>query len=353
MPRLIVIYSLIMKFMVKYRGKSGALQEDCIDAANRSACMAECHNRGIVPMAIRESDGEVKSARLHNSEASSLARRGRKVVVKRLWLAGVGVALCTFLCLWRVTLRKPTPTSPTHRSAPVKQVQQKPSPAPASKVPAHKDDSSVGHGRPAPEPVADNRAPSSSDSGETYMGSPIVGRDVKTNRFGEVSEIITTADGRTHLVNRPEKPVFTSASDQLLAMATSGGSGPQPPLPFRPGLEADFRKAIETPIVVHDDDPENVKEAKRRVIEARIQMKEMLDGGMSFEEVLREHQKLSNENATMRAKAFREYRALVDAGDAEGAAEYADKVNKALSQLGIEGISVPGRADPEPDKENE
>lgn len=43
--------------------------------------------------------------------------------------------------------------------------------------------------------------------------------------------------------------------------------------------KADFLKLIETPVIVHKDDPEDVREVKRAVIEARMFVKEAIDNG--------------------------------------------------------------------------
>lgn len=51
--------------------------------------------------------------------------------------------------------------------------------------------------------------------------------------------------------------------------------------------KADFLKAIETPIIVHKDDPEDVQEVKRAVLNARLLVKEAIDAGEDPAEVIR------------------------------------------------------------------
>ena len=46
-----------MKFIVTCRDRTGAKREEDIESASRAACVAECRRRGIVPIAIRESNG--------------------------------------------------------------------------------------------------------------------------------------------------------------------------------------------------------------------------------------------------------------------------------------------------------
>ena len=323
-----------MLFTVEYRSADGALTSEVVEAADRSGCFAQMKARGISVHGVKDGGGRPRQAvRAGRSKDGEPSRR--HALEHALFAAAIVAAVAAG---WWF-LARPVQTKPSEQAATVKAVPAK------VKAPGHIAAPSRETEKPAPPkaPVAKVAAKDEMTTGEPdemYLGSKVVGREVRTNRWGEVNETLTTADGRTHLVQRAEKPVFDNAADQILAMALEPSGGVTPPLPLRPGLEKDFRKAIERPIIIHEDEPESVKAAKRRVIEARVQMKEMLDRGMSFEEVLREHQRLSNENARMRIEAMRDFNALVNAGDIEGARTYAEKVNGTLSQLGIAPLTV-------------
>lgn len=140
----------------------------------------------------------------------------------------------------------------------------------------------------------------------------------------------------------PEKKVvFDNACDQLLAMATSGGNGNMPPLPVARGMEKDFLKALEKEIVINDDDSDQVKDLKRRVIEARMAMKELLAEGKTVNEILETHREQVNFSADVRRDAMMEARKILDSGDIEGAKQYVTMMNVALQQIGVQEIKMP------------
>ena len=68
--------------------------------------------------------------------------------------------------------------------------------------------------------------------------------------------------------------------------------------------------------------------------------------GMHFDAVtvqqaLDEHCRLANENADVHASALMEMKALLKAGDLEGAQKYAERMNKEFREMGIEEVKVP------------
>ena len=109
-------------------------------------------------------------------------------------------------------------------------------------------------------------------------------------------------------------------------------------------LEREFRKSLENEIVIADDDSPKVKALKMTVKQAREDMKAMLDQGMTMQDIIREHQKLANENADMRNSAVSELKRLLEDGDYESATKYADEVNQVFRQMGIMELSMPPRS---------
>ena len=166
---------------------------------------------------------------------------------------------------------------------------------------------------------------------------------IHTNKLGKVVEKWIGADGKLHMsVRYARKPVFDNASDDQLAMAVAGnGTQAIAPIPMTATSEQEFLESLKKPIVIDDDDPENVKQIKAAVSEARAQMKQMIDSGMSYREALAEHQKLVNENVDTRNQCMAELKSLVEAGDREGAEHYLKTMNVALGQMGIPALTMP------------
>lgn len=230
----------------------------------------------------------------------------------------------------------------------------RPSPNAKPRTPAGEGDAVE---RPAPpvevtpQPVA--KAPSAGaetpetaePAKEKYLGSEVVSRTATTNKAGFVTERIRTADGKTHRRMHYPKSPFEETTDQYLAdVLTQSPDNPRP-LPDMKndkGLDEEFRKSLKTKIVINDDDSPEVKELKARVITGRESMKRLMEEtGMSFAEVLADHQRITSENADIRLDAIREMNEIMKKGDKEGARDYIVAMNAAFQQMGIDEIKMP------------
>jgi hypothetical protein len=174
-----------------------------------------------------------------------------------------------------------------------------------------------------------------------HMGRRIVGISATTNADGTVVERIRTDDGKLHSkVYSVAEPVFTSGTDQLLAMAVAGDAD-GPPMPaVTKADEQRFLESLKKPIEILETDTPDVRALKEKVIQARADMVELLAQGRSFADVLAEHQKLQAENAAVRRDVAKELRSLMDSGDTAAALEYRKRMNAALEQMGIAPLTT-------------
>lgn len=171
---------------------------------------------------------------------------------------------------------------------------------------------------------------------EKYPGETIV--EVQTNA-GYVTEITVNADGRRTRHTLSTSP-WEFSSDGLLAMVLAAPPGQElPPLPMiGKEMDEEFRRSLKTPIKILPTDSEEVAAMKRIVMSAREEMKEWLDSGRHFSDILVDHRELVNENSKIRTDAIRELNEMIKAGDEEGARKYVTGMNEAFSQIGIEPI---------------
>ena len=172
-------------------------------------------------------------------------------------------------------------------------------------------------------------------------GTPI---SCKTNAaLGNICTVYRDAEGKTRKVYRPSRPpIFKHGTDQLLAMALCGSENrSMPPLPISGNLDKRFLDSLKDPIEIGPDDSPDIAARKQTVIDARARMKELMDAGGSFSEILADHQKLFNENVKIRSDAARELQRIVDDGDTKGTRQYLFKVNLALQQMGIKELDEP------------
>lgn len=309
-----------MTFTVTYRSKTGAKAETEIEAASRAACMAECKQRGIAPVGIRDGRG---SSRLRAAETATPHAGGassggiwRAAILSAAVLAVVGGGLW-----WWLGRDESLHSQSTKQSV----AKQKPTVAPAaSKQPAPKAAADGKHSKGAvKKPTAKPRP--AEDTGADAPAPPTVAA-VETNAPATPPS---------------PPPTFSNASDQVIAMALSPSEGGIPPIPLTPDMEKAFLKSLETEIVILDTDDEKVKEMKQAVIETRAEIKRLMDGGQTFAQIIREHQHLANENAKLRTDALIELKRLKDSGDIERAVQYKKKVNAAFAQMGIKELAIP------------
>ena len=147
---------------------------------------------------------------------------------------------------------------------------------------------------------------------------------------------------RNSLTNRQVR-VFQRATDTLIAsylQPPSGGIMP-PPMPIPGNAGKKFLESLDTPIEILDTDSDEICRMKEAVIVARAQIKQMMDEGQSFEAILADHYRLTEENTRIRRDAQKELDAIHAQGDAKGAEKYRRTIDLALQQMGIDPLDEP------------
>lgn len=170
----------------------------------------------------------------------------------------------------------------------------------------------------------------------------------QTNAIGLIIERYRLPNGKTYRKERPLPSVLTTASDQLLAMATADGLGSAPPIPVGDGMDEDdnFGEALKKPIEIKPDDSPEVKALKERVKAAREAMLAEMAKGATFSEVIKAEQQMARDNEKTLNEVQSAINECLKMNDAEGAKAIYDKFGSALEQMGIEGLTL------EPDPED-
>ena len=163
-----------------------------------------------------------------------------------------------------------------------------------------------------------------------------------TNNFDQIIDMCIMPNGRTRkVVRRAKPPTFQTIADQVIAAAVSGpGDVALPPMPIPDDIEESFVAAMKKPIVINDDDPERVKEAKRKVIEARAYIDEQMKTGRGFREILNEHLAQCRENEKSREMVMRTAAELRESGDPELLNQYLEKANAVLRDSGAREVEA-------------
>lgn len=296
-----------MTYTYTYRDEKGAVRTGTVEAANRAALFSELKRRGVSPLSVREGSGKAVSR-----EASGVSR-------KTVWGVLAGIALIGTLALVFV--------GRTGSASPEKNVSMKKDRSAVAKEKAGSRKMSEIH---TVHPIANKSLVSPAKPATTNVITPEV-------QIPELPSIGTNLPPQGALL---PPPTFETASDQVIAMALQADEHGMAPMPLSKDLEREFLESLKKDIEILETDDEQTRALKESVRATRAEIKKLIGEGMSFNQVMQEHQKLVNENAKIRDDATLELKKILDAGDIEGAKAYKRKINLALEQMGIKGLSI-------------
>lgn len=314
-----------MTWSVTYRSEDGRRASVEIEAADRNALFNELKQRGITAISIAE-------GRIPRKGRSSTAKHSgvNNTLFSRVLLGLIAFAavVAASICAWFLISSNagdPTETSTAKKVLP-------------SKPPIEKQKIEISKA-PATNIVVETEKPNA----RLYKGVAVVSSSATTNGVdGAVIERLKLADGRTVKVVSLPKPLFESPSDQLIAMALSSQPGQSvAPMPIDVNVEQAFLDSLMSPIRINDDDPDDVKELKANVLEARAYIADEVKAGKSVREVLEEYQMRMNDIADRHLMAVQELQKIKDEYGVEEAREFAIRVNEAFRARGIPEINVP------------
>lgn len=132
-----------------------------------------------------------------------------------------------------------------------------------------------------------------------------------------------------------------TADDQLANMLSAfDDTSDHPPIPVTKGMTKDFLKSLGREIKIDDSDSDQVRRMKENIIAIRTEMKSLIDGGATVEEIVSEQEKLMRENKSIRDEVMNEYKKILSSGDAEGARKYFITMDLAIQQMGISPLKM-------------
>ena len=196
----------------------------------------------------------------------------------------------------------------------------------------------------SPRKASASKGQQTTDKAKPEMPQDVRPKEVlvsaQTNGTGHILERIVGEDGKPIIRVREMPSIWQFHTDGLLAqivrMAEDEDTPPFPPMDEY--TERTFLKSLETPLAYDKNDSYEVRCLKMVVSSLRAEIKELMDAGEKFADILEEDRKLVNHNNRIRGNARREYDAIVESGDIKGAEEYKSTVNEFLNRMGIEAI---------------
>jgi len=139
------------------------------------------------------------------------------------------------------------------------------------------------------------------------------------------------------------KPVFDNSFEEtLLGLATTGN--------FIPGMlmGIDYDEAIRMltkPVVVNDDDSEDVVAKKQAVADAKAAILDYMKDGATLDDFVMEMRKQVVKERALRGMALKEIVACLKEGRAQEAADIRDAANKMLENEGAPALKLPEHLD--------
>ena len=327
----------MMTFIVTYRDKSGAKREEMLVAVDRVACMAECRQRGISPMSVREGHAcrdrsEQDSKGFKSSKGAKDDKRLRGTNRKRWLPAVLGVLTIAgiLVLLWnlgilgggRDTL---VPEAPAKTRTLPKEVK------PALPV------------KLAP-PVATN--PAAKSTRPAAKQTPTANKSKKTltpEDEGYVSEDPTFAERYKRFKEDQAKLPFRHLSELEIYRIISTMPGETIlPAAIHPNFEKDLVEHLDDPIVINDDDSAETKQDKETMIAVKAKLKQLMAEGHSPREILEAEQDHLVKVMNLRDNLFAELRAVEESAESlQEVEDYVRAANKMLEEYGAKNIRLP------------
>ena len=266
-----VYYSSMKNFSISYRGKDGRQEVIQIAAEDRKGVFDELAKRGITAIRIEESNGKVKPRKTGNGERGT--GNGVRPAVAKGLAAGVIVVAVAVGAWYFLSPKTEKPVAPKEKK-PAKITEVTPTLA-------------------KPEAKSEPAAPV--DPKEDYDHDKLYRDEAGVLRY-------KNGNARAYDPTRPKtvvklntdpaikKSIFTNRAENEIERF----------LTVRPGqtlfgtrrydkhFENEFKKSLETPILISEDDSPYVKEVKQAMIDAKIEICDRMRNGETLAAILEE-----------------------------------------------------------------
>lgn len=323
-----------MQYTVKYRNADGLTDYTVVEADSRDAVFPLLKERGITAISVTE--GADKNAR-------PSGRSPKRPTPVRGILAGLCVVALALGAWWWLSSREDT-RPPAEKPAKTKVAKPQSQP--------RKPAAPVAQPKPKEEPLPKGKRRDIRGNiinvPKNPWGQPIPPEleykpiwEYTTEDYAKIDPGYL-ARHEAHKERQAAIPWKTDADRQLaiLLFSKDGNMGLLPPFNWR--FKDQFLKSIETPIIVSKDDPPELQEQKRQMIEAKIYLKERMDAGEDIVDILNDEYKNAQKIRSLRQNLQEELRKLEKtATSVQEVQDYIDAANKMLDEHGAKHVGLP------------
>lgn len=132
---------------------------------------------------------------------------------------------------------------------------------------------------------------------------------------------------------------FSTKTEKFLSAYIKSSKHPAMIFPtISPDMEEDCIKALQTDIIIYEDDSEEIQAHKEAVAALKQDLLKALEEGYSVTDCLNEMRKVNNSNVRERSRMQHQLNHLLQDGDAEAAVKYFNEANARLDECGLPHI---------------
>ena len=323
-------------YTITYRADDGSIATTTLEAADRAACVAACRARGITPVSIKEGQAlkaKGQTSKPRNSETPKLRnpetskpRNLQVPVLALLALVAIGAAV------WFFFLR--TPTEPVVTSEPEVKHERPIKKETAKPVHSPKE---VVTNKPTAMPIQPKKVDTPWKIGETRDGYILL----PSGRKHKVVGVITNSANAS---TKAKYEIFHHHIENEIASLLTMKPGetiigtPR----YSQNLKQEFLKSLENPIIIHDDDSDEIKELKNAMLDTKQQIKDRIDAGEDLAQILQDTRQEYQELAQYRHNIETEFAKLRRREDVtdQDLDDFVQAANAVLAKKGIAPLKI-------------
>lgn len=339
-----------MKFSYTFRDGSGSLRSGVVEAASREAAFAAIKAQGISPKAIREGGkgdkgvdkglhGVKGDSGLNGNKGANGNNGLRRVKGNKGFRESNGikalVAILAILAVFGVLVYLGVLGVGTGAPTTVKDGPAKPKGMPKEVTPAKPQKAKVSQAK-TPKPADVQKQPRSAAAEKPKKA-------LTPEDEGYVSADPTFAERYKRFKEEQAKLPFKHMSELEIHRIISTMPGETVlPAAIHPNFEQDFVEHLDDPIVINDDDSDEVKQDKQTMIAVKASLKKMMKEGQSVREILEAEQDHLVKVMNLRDNLFSELRTIeASAKSLQEVEDYVKAANKMLEEYGAKNIKLP------------
>lgn len=262
-----------MNFTITYRDKSGDKKSLVLDVPNKAAVWPELKKRGIFALAVRESKAKDGMTKPSGSKLPSAVRG----IVAGVVVVALAIGAWFFFKDGQNTDASAVDTKPKR----VKEI--KPEKPKAARPSASTNKTEVA--KPNPNEKMHFGVPHSEWVKLSHEEKVALGQAAYDAEAAKIDSTYLERK-KAHDAEIAARP-FKHTSENVISSIFSLNYGDHVLMgDFHPTLQEDFLKSLNDPIVINDDDSEEVKRQKEEMIILKPQIKQLIDQGYTLKEIL-------------------------------------------------------------------